>query len=260
MSEDVEIPADITDESDIPRDHPRYEDLITRFRIERGVELGITHLQGMHAEGRGSAFDYLLGERTIPSADRAERAAAAALVLADRPVISVNGNVAALVPGEVGALANSVGAAVEINLFHRTDERVRAIEAHLHQHGIATVLGIDPDERLPGLNHARARVDSDGIYAADVVLVPLEDGDRALSLGELGKTRIVIDLNPLTRSQRAAEFPIVDNVIRAIPNMTDHANSFCDESTETLESIIDAFDPQAALDAAERTIRSGRLD
>ena len=260
MSEDVEIPADITDESDIPQDHPRYEDLITRFRIERGVELGITHLQGMHAEGRGSAFDYLLGERTIPSADRAERAAAAVLLLAEQPVISVNGNVAALVPGEVGSLATSVGAAVEINLFHRTEERLRAIEAHLQQHGITTVLGVDADERLPGLNHARSLVDSDGIFAADVVLVPLEDGDRAIALGELGKTRIVIDLNPLTRSQQVAEFPIVDNVIRAIPNLTKHADFLRDESPETLESIIESFDPQAALDAAERTIRSGRLD
>jgi len=86
---------------EIPESHPRYESLLTRHRIEDGVERGITSPQGLIAQGRGEAFDYLLGEETTPSADEAARAAAAHLLLADHPVVSVNGNVAALVPGAV---------------------------------------------------------------------------------------------------------------------------------------------------------------
>src|SRR6056297_3232867 len=109
-------------EIEIPEDHPRYESLLTRHRIEAGVEKGITSKQGLIAEGRGEAFDYLLGEETIPSADAAERAAVAHLLLADHPVISVNGNVAALVPGEIVELAEAVDADIEVNLFNRTPE------------------------------------------------------------------------------------------------------------------------------------------
>jgi len=106
---------------DLPEDHPRYESLLTRHRIEDGVEKGLTSQQGLIAQGRGEAFDYLLGEETIPSADAAERAAAAQLLAADHPVLSVNGNVAALVPEEIVALADAVGADIEVNLFHRTE-------------------------------------------------------------------------------------------------------------------------------------------
>ncbi|MGM0591520.1 MAG: phosphopantothenate/pantothenate synthetase, partial [Halobacteriota archaeon] len=49
---------------DIPPDHPRYQSLLTRHQIEEGVQRGITSKQGLIAEGRGEAFDYLLGERT----------------------------------------------------------------------------------------------------------------------------------------------------------------------------------------------------
>lgn len=52
-----------------------------------------------------------------------------------------------------------------------------------------------------------------------MVLVPLEDGDRTEALRRMGKTVIAIDLNPLSRTSRAASITIVDNVVRAIPNM-----------------------------------------
>ncbi|WP_323191921.1 4-phosphopantoate--beta-alanine ligase [Halostella sp. PRR32] len=257
MSDDETVPADVTDEDEIPKDHPRYEDLVSRHRIESGVEKGITHLQGVHAEGRGSAFDYLLGEETTPSADEAERAAAAQLLLADRPVLSVNGNVAALVPGEIVELADAVDADLEVNLFNRTEERIQAIADHLREHGAEDVKGLTADARIPGLNHERAKVDEDGIYAADVVLVPLEDGDRAEALGEMGKTEIVIDLNPLSRSPQVAAVPVVDNVLRAVPNMTRHARELADADESELRRIVDEFDADEALDAAERRIRRG---
>jgi 4-phosphopantoate--beta-alanine ligase len=241
----------------IPEDHPRYQSLLTRHRIEEGVEQGITSKQGLIAEGRGEAFDYLLGERTLPSADGAERAAAAALLLADRPVLSVNGNVAALVPEEVVALAETVGAAIEVNIFNRTEQRVDAIADHLEAHGASGVMGRTADARIPGIDHERAKVDADGIHAADVVLVPLEDGDRAEALGAMGKTEIVIDLNPLSRSARVAAIPIVDNLIRAIPNITAHARDLAGASEAELEAIVEGFDAAAALEDAEHSIRDG---
>ncbi|MCL9815564.1 4-phosphopantoate--beta-alanine ligase [Natronocalculus amylovorans] len=246
-------------EIDIPEDHPRYQSLLTRHRIEEGVENGITSKQGLIAEGRGEAFDYLLGERTIESADRAERTAAAYLLRAEHPVLSVNGNVAALVPREIIELATVVNAEIEINLFNRTPERMDAIEAHLHSHGAAAVKGRTADGRIPGLSHERAKVDADGIGSADVVLVPLEDGDRAEALAAMGKIELVIDLNPLSRSAQHATVPIIDNILRAVPNIAAHAKDLADASDAELTDIIDAFDSSEALTAAEDAIRTGRL-
>jgi len=246
--------------TEIPEDHPRHQSLLTRHRIEAGVEKGITSKQGLIAEGRGEAFDYLLGERTLPSADEAARAAAAHLLLADRPVLSVNGNVAALVPGEIVELAEAVDADVEVNLFNRTDERMRAIADHLREHGAEAVKGLAADARIPGLDHERATVDADGIRAADVVVVPLEDGDRAEALAEMGKTEVVIDLNPLSRSAQTAAVPIVDNILRAVPNVTEHARDLRDAGDAELERIVEEFDREAALREAERAIRDGDLD
>ncbi|MFT4891578.1 MAG: 4-phosphopantoate--beta-alanine ligase [Halobacteriales archaeon] len=247
----------MSDEVDVPEDHPRYESLLTRHRIEEGVDKGITSRQGLIAEGRGETFDYLLGEGTIESADAAERAAAAQLLLAEHPVLSINGNVAALVPGESIELADVVGADLEVNLFNRTEERMHAIVDHLEEHGAEDVKGLAADARIPGLSHERAKVDADGIYEADVVLVPLEDGDRAEALGGMGKTEIVIDLNPKSRSARVAAIPIVDNIIRAVPNVTEHARELADASEEELRTIVDGFDRDWALADAERTIREG---
>lgn len=243
--------------TEVPDDHPRAESLRTRHRLEAGVDQGITSLQGLIAEGRGEAFDYLLGEETIPSADEAARVAAAQLLLAEHPVLSVNGNVAALVPNEMVELAATVGADLEVNLFNRTEERIEAIAAHLREHGATEVKGLEADARIPGLEHDRARVDADGIYDADVVLVPLEDGDRAEALRDMGKVEIVIDLNPLSRSSRTARIPIIDNIVRAVPNISEHARALGDASEDELQAIVDAFDSRAALDAAERRIRSG---
>jgi len=245
--------------TEIPEDHPRHDSLVTRHRIEDGVDRGITSRQGLVAQGRGEAYDYLLGEQTISSADEAERVAAAHLLLADHPVLSVNGNVAALVPGEMVELAESTGAALEVNLFNRTAERMDAIADYLREHGAEDVKGLAADARIPGLEHERAKVDADGIYEADVVLVPLEDGDRAEALAAMGKTELVIDLNPLSRSAQSAAVPIVDNVVRAVPNITRHARELRGKSREELEEIVAAFDREAALDAAERAIRDGDL-
>mgnify|MGYP002281041222 CR=1 FL=1 len=256
MSDEPQIPVSPDDETEIPESHPRYESLLTRHRIEHGVDIGITSRQGLIAQGRGEAYDYLLGERTLDSADAAARAAAAHFLLADHPVVSVNGNVAALVPGEVVELAEATGADIEVNLFNRTEERIERIADYLREHGASEVKGLAADGRIPGLDHERAKVDADGIGDADVVLVPLEDGDRAEALGEMGKTELVVDLNPLSRSAQVATVPIVDNIIRAIPAITDHARDLA-EDDDAQQAAIDAFDADEALAAAESAIRGG---
>ncbi|WP_018256217.1 4-phosphopantoate--beta-alanine ligase [Halomicrobium katesii] len=245
-------------EIDVPESHPRYESLLTRHRIEDGVETGITSKQGLIAQGRGEAFDYLLGERTTDTAAAAERAAAAHLLQADHAVLSINGNVAALVPGEMVTLAEATGADLEVNLFNRTAARMERIADHLREHGAEDVLGLTADGRIPDLDHERAKVDADGIGDADVVLVPLEDGDRAEALADMGKTELVVDLNPLSRSAQTAAVPIVDNIIRAVPAMTEHARELAGDEAAQREAI-ESFDAAEALSAAERAIRDGEL-
>ncbi|WP_457619495.1 4-phosphopantoate--beta-alanine ligase [Methanopyrus sp.] len=202
----------------VPPDHPRAEALRIRERLVRGFEEGYVVPQGLIAQGRGEAFDYLIGEETIPPAKEAIKAAAAAFKLAEHPVISVNGNTAALCPEDLVELSEVTGAPLEVNLFHRTEDRVEKIAETLREAGADKVLGVDPEHlvRLPNLSSQRAVVDDRGIHRADVVLVPLEDGDRTRSLKELGKTVVAIDLNPLSRTARDADITIVDNVVRCI--------------------------------------------
>ena len=202
-----------------PESHPRYESLKRRERLVEGYRSGIVAEAGLIAHGRGEAFDYLIGERTLPEAKLAERAAASLLLNASNPVISVNGNVAALCPEALVELAKEVPALLEVNLFYRTEERMRNIMEHLITHGAERVLGTEPDTEIPGLEHARAFCTKEGMFSADVILVPLEDGDRAQALRDMGKITIVIDLNPLSRSTKAASISIVDEVTRALPNI-----------------------------------------
>jgi len=192
---------------------------MTREQISEAMKRGIVHETGLIAHGRGEAFDYLLGETTIPPADFAEKVAAAALLCARNPVISMNGNVTALAADECISLASSIPAKLEVNLFHRTPERIKKIAAFLHKKGIKTLYGLTPKAKIPGLDSDRAFCDSKGIFTSDVVLVPLEDGDRCEALRRMGKTVIAIDLNPLSRTARAASITIVDNVTRAIPKI-----------------------------------------
>ncbi|MEM0089589.1 MAG: phosphopantothenate/pantothenate synthetase family protein, partial [Archaeoglobaceae archaeon] len=88
----------------IPKDHPRYESLVTREKLVEGVKLGITAIQGLIAHGRGEAFDYILGEKSNEFALKAEKVATATLLLAKHPVISVNGNTAVLVAESIKEL------------------------------------------------------------------------------------------------------------------------------------------------------------
>jgi len=203
----------------IPKSHPRYLSLLTREKIAEMMRKGVVHESGLIAHGRGEAFDYLLGEQTIPPADQAEQVAAAALLIAVNPVVSVNGNVAALASEECVRLAEIVPAKLEVNLFHRSQDRVEKVVEELREKGAKMVLGSLTDAIIPGLDHDRALCTRDGIFSADVVLVPLEDGDRCQALRHMGKLVVAIDLNPLSRTAKTASITIVDNVTRALPRI-----------------------------------------
>ncbi len=233
----------------IPEDHPRYHSLVTREKLARCARTGIVSWEGLTAHGRGEAFDYLIGEQTTDSAKLAERIAAAMLISARHPVISVNGNTAALAGEQIAALQKASGAIVEVNLFHRTEERVKQIEDLLRETG-SDVFSGDAERLLP-LSHDRAWCRREGMYSADVVLVPLEDGDRCEALVGMGKTVIAIDLNPLSRTARSATLTIVDELTRALPRIT-HA---CEKlSGPECHHLIKSVDNHYLLSEAIREI------
>ena len=204
---------------DIPKDHPRYKSLMTRERLAHMVEEGLVTPTGLISHGRGEAYDYLMGEKSIPPALEAEKVAAAYLLRAKNPVVCVNGNAAALDPDNLIALAKAVPAKMEVNLFHRTPERMEGLISYLESKGAGKVLGRDPDCRIQGLNHDRALCTKEGIFDSDVIVVPIEDGDRAEALVSMGKIVISIDLNPLSRTSCTATVPISDEMTRALENI-----------------------------------------
>jgi len=208
---------------------------------------GVVSPEGLAAHGRGEAFDYLLGERSTESALLAARTAAALLLSARHPVISVNGNTAALAGREIRDLQKATRAVVEVNLFHRTPERLDKVTRLLEGHGVAVLEG--EEERLIPVSHDRGWSHRDGAVAADVILVPLEDGDRAEALVTLGKKVIAIDLNPLSRTARAATLTIVDEVTRAIPAITRAAGNLSrGEGEKLISQLNNSYFLQAALD------------
>ena len=239
----------------VPPDHPRAKSLYVRELLVSGFRRGLAAPEGLIAHGRGEAYDYLLGERTTENAQLAINTAAALLLLSTRPVISVNGNTAALCPGAVVELAKVTGADIEVNIFYRTEEREKAIKAELELHGAKRVLGVGPkaSARIPELQSERRRVDPDGIYSADTVLVPLEDGDRTEALVKMNKVVITIDLNPLSRTSKAANITVVDNIVRAIPSLIEAARKLKDSTS--LKKIADNFDNSKNLEDAIKIMK-----
>ena len=239
--------------SDVPPTHPRYLSLLTRERIVAGVERGVTSLHGLIAHGRGEAFDYLLGERTHPFAHRAIAAAAAALHSARHPVISVNGNACALAAADLVALAQATGARLEVNIFHTSPAREQAIRTMLLEAGAPDVLMPSQTHAIAHIDHNRKWVHPEGILIADVVCVPLEDGDRCEALVKNGKQVITIDLTPLSRTARTAQITIVDNLTRCLPLLVRAA-----APAAVIPPPSTPWDNQAALAEAEAMMRAPR--
>ena len=204
--------------------HPRYQSLLKRYQLEKAAEKGMLAGSALIAHGRGEAYDYLLGEQTIPSAMLATEFALNQLKNAEKCVISLNGNTTALAGFELMKLASAIDCPVEVNIFYRTPERMKVLLEHLEsineKFGLnVKILGANPDSLIPGLEGPRAKCCKDGIFSSEVILVPLEDGDRCEALVAMGKTVIVVDLNPLSRSSRMASITIVDEISRVARNM-----------------------------------------
>jgi 4-phosphopantoate--beta-alanine ligase len=230
-------------EVEIPADHPRRVSLLIRDRIITDHSNHIVATAGLLAHGRGEAFDYLLGERTTESAENAIKVAVASLLLAKHPVISVNGNVCSLVPKELVELSRVTNAPLEINLFYYRKDREDAILHALKSAGAEKVLGTSdrPSTTIPELSSNRRKVDPDGIGAADVVVVPLEDGDRTEALKAIGKYVITIDLNPISRTAVYADVTVVDNIVRAMPLMVKYAVEMKNMQVDLLRKIVDNY-------------------
>ena len=233
--------------NDIPKNHPRYKSLKTREIMKDAMSRGLVHETGLIAHGRGEAFDYLLGENTISIVNQAEKVAAAILLLAKNPVISVNGNVVALASKECVELSKAIPAKIEVNLFHRTEDRMDKLINEMKINGAEDVLGKSADAKIPNLNHDRGICDHDGIFTSDVILVPLEDGDRCKALKNMKKNVIAIDLNPLSRTSKTADVTIVDEVVRAFKNITSFVIDFKDYKSDELEHIIKVYNNKTML-------------
>lgn len=202
----------------IPKTHPRAKSLQIREKLVKGYRDGLVVEEGLLAHGRGEMFDYLIGEKTSRTSLDAINAAARMLLAAKNPVISVNGNFAALCTREIVQLSRVTGAEIEVNLFYASQKRKKAIGLVLKKNGASRLLGLDPKfyQRIPKLDSARRVVDERGIFIADVVLVPLEDGDRTMALKKFGKKVITFDLNPMSRTAQTADITIVDNITRGM--------------------------------------------
>jgi 4-phosphopantoate--beta-alanine ligase len=225
---------------DIPETHPRRNSLLSRQKLVDANLKGMLADSALIAHGRGEAFDYLLGEKTVNSAKNASKEVMARLMVANNPVISVNGNAVALAIDKLLLLADKIGCPIEVNIYYRTPERMNALLTHIEE--VRTKLGVDvpilgsnPDGKIPNLDGPRAKCCTNGILNADAILVPLEDGDRCEALTKMGKDVFVIDLNPLSRTARTATICIVDELSRSIQTMLD-----CDDSDLEINPNFDS--------------------
>lgn len=233
----------------IPKSHPRAKSLVLRELLVKGFEKGLVAKEGLLAQGRGETFDYLIGEKTTFGAKKAIKAAAAILLLAKNPIISVNGNFAALCSKEIICFSKISHAKIEINLFYDNGSRRKRIARFLKSKGAKVILGYNVKHliKIPSLKSNRGRVDKRGIFSADVVLVPLEDGDRASFLKKLGKTVITFDLNPLSRTSQTADITVVDNISRGFDELINTYMRLSKRNINELENIVQKFDNKANL-------------
>ena len=212
---------------------------MVREHLADMVEKGLVNPTGLISHGRGEAFDYLMGEKTLAPSLEAEKVAAAYLLKAKRPLVCVNGNAAALDAKNLIKLSETIPAPLEINIFHRTEERMGLLIDYMESQGCKEVLGRIPEARIPGLNHDRALC-TKTLYDCDTIIVPIEDGDRAEALVKMGKVVISIDINPISRTSKTATVPISDELTRALENII----RFVDElrgNDDEIERIISSY-------------------
>ena len=141
---------------EVPESHPRYASLMSRQRIVDAMKQGLLADSALIAHGRGEAFDYLIGEQTVAGAATAIDEVASRLLIAEHPVISVNGNTVALACDELLQIADILRCPLEVNIYYRTPERMAALLERIESR--ATALNLEnvetwanPDERFPVL-------------------------------------------------------------------------------------------------------------
>lgn len=243
----------------IPQTHPRASSLILREKLVDGFRNGIVVPQGLIAHGRGEAFDYLLGEKTTKYAYEAEKAAVCLLLLSNKSIISVNGNTAVLCAKDLVTLSNVTKSRIEVNLFHKSRARTNAIASILRKEDAFDVLGLDNKSKtiIRGVSSNRKYVDKDGIMNSDTIFLALEDGDRTESLVRMGKKVISVDLNPLSRTAIASNITIIDNIVRAIPNMVKISEQLVKKDKSYLLQLIKNFDNKENMHKSLVTIKKG---
>jgi 4-phosphopantoate--beta-alanine ligase len=243
----------------IPQTHPRASSLIIRQKLVDGFRNGIVVPQGLIAHGRGEAFDYLLGEKTTKYAYEAEKAAVCLLLLSNNSIISVNGNTAALCAKDLVILSSVTKSRIEVNLFHKSRARSTAIASILRKEDAIDVLGLDNKSKtiIKRVSSNRKYVDKDGIMNSDTIFLALEDGDRTESLVGMGKKVISVDLNPLSRTAIASNITIIDNIVRAIPNMVKISEQLVKKDKSYLLQLIKNFDNKENMHKSLVTIKKG---
>lgn len=234
------------------KDHPRYQSLVYRDKIVKAHQNGILADSGMIAHGRGETFDYLIGEKTTHNSQNTIDVASCYFLTSKKPVLSVNGNTTALVSEDIAQLSKLLDIPVEINLYYRTPERITKIEEVYRKLGVKEILGTDEDDFIdtPDLNGPRSPVSIDGIKKADLVFIPLEDGDRAEKLAKLDKNIINVDLNPLSRTAQTSTVTIVDNIVRAMPALIKSVNKNMNNDKKELTAKINKFNNKENLNNA----------
>jgi 4-phosphopantoate---beta-alanine ligase len=243
----------------IPQTHPRASSLIIREKLVDGFRNGIVVPQGLIAHGRGEAFDYLLGEKTTKYAYEAEKAAVCLLLLSNKSIISVNGNTTVLCAKDLVTLSNVTKSRIEVNLFHKSRARTNAIASILRKEDAFDVLGLDNKSKtiIKRVSSNRKYVDKDGIMNSDTIFLALEDGDRTESLVRMGKKVISVDLNPLSRTAIASNITIIDNIVRAIPNMVKISEQLVKKDKSYLLQLIKNFDNKENMHKSLVTIKKG---
>ncbi len=71
----------------------------------------------------------------------------------------------------------------------------------------------------------------------------------------MGKNVIAIDLNPFSRTARAAKITIVDNVTRAMPLLIEYCKKLSTRQPSELAEIIRRFDNETNLKMMVKAIR-----
>jgi len=114
----------------------------------------------------------------------------------------------------------------------------------LEDAGGEKILGINETTmvEIEELSSNRRNVDPNGIKIADVVFVPLEDGDRTEALKKIRKKVIAVDLNPISRTSIWADITIVDNIVRTLPEMIKIGKKLKNAEEKELNNIIEKFD------------------